>query len=131
MHAGRLPELHRELAKETLLTHIAAGALDLLKQGYGYREMLEESETRVKFERPLDSRIMAIDGTWCRECLLIDVSESGALIKLTSLAADLTGFFLVLSSFGNYRRCKRASVHGPLIGLSEGRLCRRRDFEGP
>ena len=35
---GRLPELHRELAKETLLTHIAAGALDFESQwraGFG------------------------------------------------------------------------------------------------
>jgi hypothetical protein len=80
---------------------------------------LREGETRVKLERPLDARIMAIDGTWCRECLLIDVSETGAQIKLTSPAADLAEFFLVLSFFGNpvYRRCKRASVHGPLIGV--------------
>src|ERR1700716_2890851 len=48
MHAGRLPELHRELAKETLLTHIAAGALDLPKQGFGNREMLEESDNICK-----------------------------------------------------------------------------------
>src|SRR5258707_9009020 len=48
MHAGRLPELHRELAKKTLLTHIAAGALDLLKQGFGYREVLEESDNICK-----------------------------------------------------------------------------------
>jgi hypothetical protein len=54
---------------------------------------LREGETRVKFERPLDARIMAIDGTWCRECLLIDVSETGAQIKLTSPAADLAEFF--------------------------------------
>jgi len=48
MHTGRLPELHRELAKKTLLTHIAAGALDLLKQGFGYREVLEESDNICK-----------------------------------------------------------------------------------
>jgi hypothetical protein len=78
-----------------------------------------EGETWVKFEQPLDARIMAIDGTWSSECLLIDVSETGAQIKLTSPVADLMEFFLVLSSFGNpvYRRCKRASVHGPLIGV--------------
>jgi hypothetical protein len=80
---------------------------------------LREEETRVQFERPLDARIMAIDGTWCGECLLIDLSETGAQIKLTGPAADLAEFFLVLSFFGNpvYRRCKRASVRGPLIGV--------------
>jgi hypothetical protein len=80
---------------------------------------LRERETLAKFERPLDARVMAIDGTWCRECLLIDVSETGAQIKLTTPAADMTEFFLVLSSFGNpvYRRCKRASVDGSEMGV--------------
>jgi hypothetical protein len=44
---------------------------------------------RVQFERPLDARVMAIDGTWCRECRLIDVSETGAQIELASSAAEL------------------------------------------
>jgi hypothetical protein len=80
---------------------------------------LREKETPVKFERPLDARVMAIDGTWCRECLLIDVSETGAQIKLTGPGADMTEFFLLLSSFGRpvYRRCKRASVDGPQMGV--------------
>jgi hypothetical protein len=74
---------------------------------------------RVQFERPLEAKIMAIDGTWCCECHLIDMSESGARIRLESPAAGLTEFFLVLSSFGKpvYRRCKRAWVEGAQMGV--------------
>jgi hypothetical protein len=76
-------------------------------------------EPRVKFERPLDVRAMAIDGTWCRKCLLIDVSETGARIKLTSPAAGLTEFFLLLTTFGIpvFRRCSRQWVDGLLMGV--------------
>jgi hypothetical protein len=75
---------------------------------------------RVKFEQPLDVRVMSIDGTWCREAHLIDASETGARIELTSPAADLTEFFLVLTAFGSpvFRRCKREWVDGALMGVS-------------
>jgi hypothetical protein len=75
--------------------------------------------SRIKFERPLAVRAMAIDGTWCRECLLIDVSESGARIELTSPAAELTEFFLLLTAFGYpvFRRCTRKWVDGTLMGV--------------
>ena len=52
-----------------------------------------EGETWVKFEQPLDARIMAMDGTWSSECLLIDVSETGAQIRLTGPAVNDTEFF--------------------------------------
>jgi hypothetical protein len=75
---------------------------------------------RIKFDRPLDVRIMSIDGTWCRDCHLIDMSETGARIELTSPAADLTEFFLLLTTFGNpvFRRCKREWVDGAVMGVS-------------
>src|ERR1700730_3940834 len=56
---------------------------------------------RVKFENPLDVRVMAIDGTWCRDCQLIDVSETGAQIRLTGPAVNDTEFFLLLTKFGD------------------------------
>ena len=63
--------------------------------------------------------MMAIDGTWHRDCLLIDVSDSGA-----QLAAEVSGlsteeFFLLLSSVGvpAFRRCRRAWVEGDRIGV--------------
>ena len=78
------------------------------------------SAARVKFERPLAARAMAIDGTWCRECLLIDVSEIGARIELKSSATELTEFFLLLTTFGDpvFRRCTRAWVDGILMGVT-------------
>ncbi len=79
-----------------------------------------KSAPRVKFERPLAARAMAIDGTWCRECLLIDVSETGARIELKSPAAELAEFFLLLTAFGDpvYRRCTRQWVDGVLMGVT-------------
>jgi hypothetical protein len=77
------------------------------------------SKPRVKFDRPLGVQVMAIDGTWCRECFLIDVSESGARIRLTGPAARLVEFFLLLTSFGTpvFRRCARKWVEGGVIGV--------------
>jgi hypothetical protein len=79
-----------------------------------------KSAPRVRFEEPLAVRAAAIDGTWFRECLLIDISETGARIELTSPAAGLTEFFLLLTTFGNpvFRRCKRRWVDGLLMGVA-------------
>jgi hypothetical protein len=78
---------------------------------------------RVKFERPLDVRVMSLEGTWCWESRLIDLSETGARIEFTSPAADLTEFFLVLTTFGPpvFRRCKREWINGVLMGVSFSR----------
>jgi hypothetical protein len=75
---------------------------------------------RVRFENPLDVRVMAIDGTWCIDSQLIDVSETGARIRLTSSAAKDIEFFLLLTKFGDpvFRRCKRRWVNGTLMGVS-------------
>lgn len=78
------------------------------------------SAKRVTFEQPLEVRVMAIDGTWCLDCQLIDVSENGAQIRLTSPAATDVEFFLLLTQFGDpvFRRCKRRWIDGMLMGLS-------------
>jgi hypothetical protein len=75
---------------------------------------------RIQFEKPLGAKVMAIDGTWCRECQMVDVSESGAKIVLTDPEAVLTQFFLVLSAFGSpvFRRCKRSWVDGAAMGVA-------------
>jgi hypothetical protein len=74
---------------------------------------------RVQFEPALAVTMMAIDGTWHRDCLLMDVSDSGA-----QLVAEVSGlateeFFLLLSSVGApaFRRCRRAWVDGNRIGV--------------
>jgi hypothetical protein len=74
----------------------------------------------VKFEQPLEVRVMTIDGTWCDDCSLVDISDTAAQIELTGRAAELTEFFLMLTSFGNpvFRRCRREWVDGAKMGVS-------------
>ena len=51
----------------------------------------------VKFDQPLEVRLMTIDGTWCDECSLINISDAAAQIELTGRAAELSEFFLMLT----------------------------------
>jgi hypothetical protein len=76
---------------------------------------------RVDFERGIPVYIMGIDGTWRRDCLMIDVSQTGArlLIEGSLEGLDLKEFFLLLSSTGlAYRRCKLVRVAGNQIGIA-------------
>ena len=77
-------------------------------------------EPRVIFERPLGVRVMTIDGTRTSDCLLIEVTDAGARLKVTDHAAALTEFFLILNSFGPpvFRHCKRVWVDGDQMGVS-------------
>lgn len=80
----------------------------------------EDEEPKVKFERPLDIRVMTIDGTRCGEGRLIEISDSDAVIELASHAVDHAEFFLLLTGFGNpvFRRCTRKWVRGAQIGVT-------------
>ena len=76
---------------------------------------------RVKFERGFPAHMMAIDGTWRRECMMEDVSETGAKLTVEGSVEGLhlKEFFLLLSSTGlAYRRCELAWVNGDQIGVS-------------
>ena len=76
---------------------------------------------RVRFEHPMPAQLMAIDGTWRRECTMDDVSEDGAKLTVGSSieGLHLKEFFLLLSSTGlAYRRCKLAWVNGDQIGVT-------------
>ena len=75
---------------------------------------------RVRFERGVQVYMMGIDGTWRRDCQLIDVSQTGARLSVGSSieGLDLKEFFLLLSSTGlAYRRCKLIRVMGDEIGI--------------
>jgi hypothetical protein len=75
---------------------------------------------RVNFERGIDVFIMGIDGTWRRSCRMIDVSQTGARLRVENSieGLDLKEFFLLLSSTGlAYRRCKLVRVAGEEIGV--------------
>lgn len=63
---------------------------------------------------------MGIDGTWRRDCKMLDVSETGALLRIEGRVAglDLKEFFLLLSSTGlAYRRCELIRLNGDQVGV--------------
>jgi hypothetical protein len=57
---------------------------------------------RVDFERGIPVYMMGIDGTWRRDCMMIDVSQTGARLRIEGslVGLDLKEFFLLLSSTG-------------------------------
>ena len=76
---------------------------------------------RVTFERGIPAYMMAIDGTWRRNCIMEDVSEVGAKLTVEGSVEGLhlKEFFLLLSSTGlAYRRCELSWVNGDQIGVS-------------
>src|SRR5262245_40318202 len=76
---------------------------------------------RIVFERGIPAHMMAIDGTWRRDCIMEDVSETGAKLTVEGSVEGLhlKEFFLLLSSTGlAYRRCELAWVNGDQIGVN-------------
>ena len=76
-------------------------------------------DERVKFDRGIEVYLMAIDGTWRRNCIMEDVSEIGTKLTVEGSieGLHLKEFFLLLSSTGlAYRRCELAWVNGKQIG---------------
>ena|ERR1700723_3825873 len=79
--------------------------------------MAEEKKVldRVTFGRGYEVCIMAIDGTWRRDCLLQAISDTDALLTVEGSVQglNLKEFFLLLSSTGlAYRRCELLRVNG-------------------
>ena len=75
---------------------------------------------RVTFERGFAAHMMGIDGTWRRNCLVEDISETGAKMTVEGSVEglNLKEFFLLLSSTGlAYRRCELSWVNGEQIGV--------------
>ena len=80
----------------------------------------DRKSERVDFERGIHVYIMGIDGTWRRDCMMIDVSQTGARLRIEGSleGLDLKEFFLLLSSTGlAFRRCQMVSVTGDQIGV--------------
>lgn len=70
---------------------------------------------RVTFSRGYDVCIMAIDGTWRRNCQLNAISDNDAVLTVEGSVQglNLKEFFLLLSSTGlAYRRCELVRVNG-------------------
>jgi PilZ domain len=75
---------------------------------------------RVDFECGIRVHIMGIDGTWRRNCMMFDVSQTGARLSVEGSieGLDLKEFFLLLSSTGlAYRRCRMVRLDGDQIGV--------------
>lgn len=80
----------------------------------------DRKSERVDFERGIPVYIMGIDGTWRRDCTMIDVSQTGARLRIegSSEGLDLKEFFLLLSSTGlAFRRCRMVRIAGDQIGV--------------
>jgi len=75
---------------------------------------------QVMFESGFKARIMGIDGTWCRECYIEVISQTGAKITVQGSVENLklNEFFLMLSAVGNaHRKCELVYVKGDEIGV--------------
>jgi hypothetical protein len=80
----------------------------------------DRKSERVNFDHGIPVYMMGIDGTWRRECTMIDVSQTGARLHIEGSleGLDLKEFFLLLSSTGlAYRRCQLVRVAGDQIGI--------------
>ena len=57
---------------------------------------------RFSFERGISAHMMGIDGTWRRNCIMEDISETGARLTVEGSVEglNLREFFLLLSSTG-------------------------------
>jgi hypothetical protein len=75
---------------------------------------------RVTFSRGYDVCIMAIDGTWRRDCQLNAISDNDATLSVEGSiqGLNLKEFFLLLSSTGlAYRRCELVRVNGTELDI--------------
>lgn len=91
----------------------------------------QEQDKRVVFERPVDARLMAIDGTW-QPCKIHDVAETSAKLVIDGAVTDIgqKEFFLVLSPTGLAhrhcelswvkRRVRRGAFHQPRESIETG-----------
>lgn len=75
---------------------------------------------RVEFAKGIPVRMVGIDGTWSRDCLMADASDTGARLTVEGSLAGLEvkEFFLLLSATGlAFRRCRMVRLAGDQIGI--------------
>ena len=73
----------------------------------------QRKAVRVQLEHKYPVNLVAVDGTWRRGCVLLDVSATGAKLEVEGSADVLRAkeFFLLLSTTGLvFRRCELARV---------------------
>ena len=86
---------------------------------------------RVTFSRGYEVCIMAIDGTWRRDCQLNAISDNDAILTVEGSiqGLNLKEFFLLLSSIGlAYRRCELVRVNGAEMDIQflKGKVRKRK-----
>ncbi len=75
---------------------------------------------RVAFISGYRATMMASDGTWRRNCVVANVSDSGARLTVAGSTdgLNLEEFFLLLSPNGNAnRRCGKVWLQGDEVGV--------------
>ena len=75
---------------------------------------------RVEFNPGIPTWIVATDGSWRRDCVMVDVSQYGArlVVKDGIAGLDLYDFLLLLTENGKVsRRCRLARKNGGEIGV--------------
>ena len=80
----------------------------------------KRTSPRVEFSSAIPVRILAIDGTWSRDCLMLDVANEGAKLLLQQSVGglNLKEFLLALSTTGSsFRHCELAWLNGNEIGV--------------
>lgn len=81
---------------------------------------VNEGSGRVTFSHGFDVRIMGIDGTWRRSCVLSAISDVDAelVVEGSVQGLNLKEFFLLLSSTGlAYRRCELVRINGAVMDI--------------
>jgi hypothetical protein len=93
-----------------------------------------KSTERVTFSRGYDVCIMAIDGTWRRDCQLNAISDNDAVLTVEGSiqGLNLKEFFLLLSSTGlAYRRCELVRINGTEMDVQFLKLKNKQKAGGP
>ncbi|WP_354259799.1 PilZ domain-containing protein [Bradyrhizobium sp. F1.13.3] len=75
---------------------------------------------RVQFEHEHRATLLGSDGTWWRDCVLIDVSDPGAGLRISGTTDFLKSrrFFLLLSRTGlAFRRCELVRLDGQEVSV--------------
>jgi hypothetical protein len=75
---------------------------------------------RVQLDNGYTARIVALDGSWERDCRVGDVSDVGAKLTINGpiVGIDMREFFLKLTPTGSaLRRCERVWLEGDEAGV--------------
>ena len=81
----------------------------------------QRKNNRVELLRGVSAQMMAIDGTWRRDCTMEDVSETGARLTVEGSVRGLNlkeSFELLASTGLSYRRCQVVWFNGNRLGVS-------------